>query len=181
MEKEEQKNKGFYLAGFLLVVAAVILVIVFLMRGETRTYGEYADPESNESISCELEGFQYPFFTRDGADSKLTKIKISFYNRGIKSISLTQILSYSSDELAAASSTINHAAMNNSFSNILGADALGANYNVSDGKMRFTIYVDEKDYNQLSKKYFLVNGDPGDIDDFAENYAEQGFDCIKIK
>ena len=181
MEESERRTKTNWMTamGLALLIIAVLLIIWFFLKGETRVSGGYPGAENSKSISCTRDGLSYPFFTYDGAEKKTTEVNIIFNNENVGSISLIQKMYYDNTESATKSSTSNHVAMNNSFGSDLGADALGANYNVTDNVMRLSLYARGSDFNAATRKYFLADAQLKNMKDYEKHYEKQGFSCIE--
>lgn len=187
MEKETKNSKLevshvlFYLA-LALVGVAIIFAIVFWLRGETKTYGDYPNPESNESLKCESVGFSYPFFSHDNARKRTTKINAVFGKDELKTISLIYVLNYDDVSEIESSEASNHIAMNESFyEDNLGPDSFDANYARLSDALKFTISADaSKIYNGGGAKYFLLNDieeTPYSIKNVKNTYQKKGFKC----
>lgn len=162
----------------LVIVVASVTILYFLLRGNTTVTHTAIDNESSVSFTCTANNFSYPFFDYDESIKKETTVNVIFSdNNKLSSISLTEIMYYPNTAMAEKSSTLNHASMNKSFGSILGADALNANYNVSDSAMRMQIYANSSQYAEESKKYFLANDSEDNMRSLKRNFEKQGFEC----
>lgn len=160
MEKKATNKNNirvfFVLAGILLIILAIVVLLYLLMKGETKTSGEWLGTESTESIVCNIVDKTYPFYTYDNSKSKETKVNIIFDNNKIQSISLTNILYYDDEKVAVDSENLNHIAMNDSFGiNGLKFDDLNLKFAKFDGGLQMNIYSENID--GVSAKYFLLD------------------------
>lgn len=180
-QKKKSKTNWAVSIGITLILLAIVLIIWFFLQGETKTTGEYPGAITSSSVTCESSEATYPFFTLDESTSKNTSVTVLFSDDSMKSISLIETLYYPDLESSTKSEAHNHAAMNTSFGAAgLGVDAFAANYSTMKDKMVMTLYAEAAEFNEVAAKYFLANGlnKKSTIDDFAEKYAEQGFDCV---
>ena len=174
------KNKSiFILLGFIAISIAIISIFAIFVNGNVKTVNSPASIETTASLSCTIENFTYPFFTYDKSNSKSVDVSLLFNNGELSSISLTTKMQYNSDKEANISSSQNHAAMNMSFGQELGADALSANYSNNNNTFRMSIYANMSQYNDDTKKYFLVETSSENINDFEYNYVSKEFNCKK--
>ena len=183
-EKKMRSSHFFYYLALGLVVIAVVLGVVFWLKGETRTYGEYPSSEPSSSLVCESIGYNYPFFTYNYARKNTLQINVSLDKNELKTISLAYTLNYDSADEIDKSEAKNHAAMNKQFAeDELGHDQFGSNYaKLSDG-VKYTIVADADEvYNKGGAKYFLLSeaGDPPfSSDAIVKAYRQKGIKCEK--
>ena len=94
-EKQQPKNDHNWilvLLGSLMVVAAIVLTLLFLMRGKTTTVDPGTEVTTTESITCESTTTIYPTIT--GGHLISFKINAIFDNDKLDTISLTYKLRY---------------------------------------------------------------------------------------
>lgn len=166
--------------GIVLIVASVILLIGFGLKGQTKVSGNYPDDIKSISLKCVSSTTIYPFFAYDNAVSRNTSVNILFADNKLSTISLTSELNYSDDTSINASYSHNHAAMNKAFAEEgLGADSFSARYTKSKDKMIMSLYAKSSDLNYNSMKFFLAdNVNPSsNMEEFENNYNKQGFTC----
>ena len=168
------------LIGGILVGAAIVLLIWFLLRGETRVEGEYAQVEKTESLSCEINGLVYPFFDYDNSISKTMSTNVIFEDNLLSSISLTYTLYYSDSNAITDSENLNHAAMNINFGkDKLGADVLGLKFSFFPEGLQFSLYSNKDDINSVTTKYFMLDDVKNNysMSNVLQNYESKGFVC----
>lgn len=168
--------------GIILILVAIVLITIFLLRGETTVINNETETERRITVSCEIAGLEYPFFRYDNSIKKTTKVAFLFSNEKFKTISLSQAMYYDDGDLVKNSEAQNHAAMGISFGeNGLDANALSSAYSMQADKMVMTLYATENDFNINTSKYFLAQGysSKSTVDGLKKNYAAQGFTCIE--
>lgn len=181
MNTKKAAAKSFFVSVVVFIIGTTVFLLQNALNGKTKSYGNHPDNLQLETIRCVSDDYNYPFFTYDNTIRHDTEINVVFNNEAISSISLVYKLYYENINFAQTSNAFNHAAMNKEFSKEgLQADALNANYNVSDDVMRMSIYANKNTYNDQSKKYFLINGDPKDKTEYIDNYTQIGFTCKDI-
>lgn len=168
-------------SGVFLCVLAIISLFVFLMRGNTTISGNYPENVKDNSIICNSDNFDYPFFRYDNSLEKNAKISILFNDDSFKSISLVYTLFYNNEIGAKTSETQNHAAMNINFGESgLGGDSFSAHYNINGNKMTMNIYATSSDLQAMhGNKYFLIDNLPleSSIEQYKKHLEKQGFAC----
>lgn len=190
MKKEEKENERrlnkksiFALIAFILVLVFVVILIIFLLRGQTTVSGEYPEDVKDRSLVCRVEYLSYPIFTYDGSDKKDLEVSIIFGQSSARSISLKYNLYYSDAEKIKASEAINHAAMNKSFgADSLHADALGISYARLSDRMSTSLYSQFGKVDSVSAKYFMIDryedySIPSSLEELKANYERKGFSC----
>ena len=180
-EKSEKRDHAwvYVLLGIACIIILVIVWLVYLLQGDTKTTSE-GEVIKSEAIACEGEGMLYPFFDHDGSNSKTVKINAVFNDDKLDAIALTAKLYYDDVRQIERSNTNNHAAMNESFaSDALGADSLDAHYSSLQDAMQMTLYARVKDLNGVTSKYFLADG----VSDYSKSaltrhYNDRGLNCV---
>lgn len=174
------KTKWLILIGVILILIAGILLLCFLLKGEVTTSGNWPEPETTESLSCEIIGLDYPFFEFNNSTKETTEINAVFKDDELDTISLVQKLFYDNVDSITKSEAINHASMNLSFADSnLDADAFKANYAKLSDNLKMSLFAERKELNNLSAKYFLLDEAHGQYDrPVVETlYTTKGFSC----
>lgn len=177
---KSSNSKWLSFIGIVLIIASVILLIGFGLKGQTRVNGNYPEDIKSTSLKCSSTTAIYPFFSYDNASSRSTTVNIIFGNNGPITFALTTELFYTNATDINGSYAHNHAAMNKAFSEDgLASDSFSARYTKSDEKMIMNLYAKRSDLNANSMKYFLAeNLEPtSTINQFERNYEVQGFTC----
>lgn len=183
----EEKSKGndttkkitYSIMGVLLIVVAAVLVILFLLNGNTTISDSTRTDIVTDSLSCEASGVEYPIFTIDKSDKKNFKINMLFSDKKLDSLSLIYRLYYSNDDDISNSEVTNHIDMNKSFDdNGLSPDSFGAVYAILDDSMQMTLNASRKQINGSTAKYFLLEDVVNYSEDNLKNhYESKGFKC----
>lgn len=188
MEKTANEHKtkttnAMYYVGLGLVGIAIVLGIIFWLKGETKTYGEFPNPESASSLNCSAIGISYPFFEYDNSSKRTTEINATFSGDELDKISLEYILTYESSESIVESEGINHGAMNRKFSaEGLGTDAFEATYGRLNDGLKYSIWAKSNTIykNDAAAKYFLlenIENKPYLKTAVKNAYKQKGFKC----
>ena len=183
-EKQQPKNDHNWilvLLGSLMVVAAIVLTLLFLMRGKTTTVDPGTEVTTTESVTCESTTTIYPIIT--GGHLISFKINAIFNNDKLDTISLTYKLRYEDAEAAKQGTANNHAAMNKSFAvDSLGPDAFDATYSTIDNTNQLSLYANAKEINAVNAKYFLLEDNSKYTKSVVtKTYNEKGFNCLTTK
>ena len=168
--------------GILLIIISIILIAVFLLKGQTTVTGQNGSITTVKSLVCETDNPEYQFLSYDNSDKKNAKVSVLFNANGINSISLLFTLHYSDSKAVDSSRAINSANLYifygedglpaNSFSKSLSSD---------NEKVTISLYASRDDFNSMTSKYFMADGleENSDIEDFERSYTKQWFVCIK--
>ena len=180
--KKRKSNDLYSIVGIILVLAAVVLLIWFLLKGQTTVEGGFPDPEKTTSISCKASSsFLYPFFKYDNSNGKSTEINATFENDELRKIALIVMMNYGSVEEIEQSEANNHAAMNFSFADAgLGPDAFSSNYARLSSGLKYSISNGADDLYKGGTKYFLLeelNTSPFKMEDVMSALKKKGFTC----
>lgn len=165
------------------IVCAVIITII-LINGKTETSGQKPADIKSESLACENHSTRYVFAEYDNSKTKTLKVVSNYYNGKLDSISLLYTLYYDDKTQINASESSNHADMNISFSkNGLNADALNAHYSKTEDLLKISLYATSSELNPATAKYFMIEPKnqtnlPTTINEYQENYEQQGFTCV---
>ena len=180
--KKKQGHKWILvLIGIILIVTAFVLLILFLLQGNTKTIGEGGSIETTEAITCEGNNIAYPYFKYDNSKEKSLKINAIFDNNKLETITLTYKLTYDDAKQAEQSSAENHASLNTQFAeDSLGADALSAHFSLLKNAMQLSLHADAKEVTGITSKYFLMDNDNGNHkkESLTKIFNSKGLDCI---
>lgn len=176
--KKKINKNWFLLVGVILAIAIIIIVLWLLMRGETKTTGDWSE-ETSESLTCKASNVAYEYFGADKAtSSNNVQINAVFNNSKIQSISLIRKMTYIDAETAKIWSDSHEFNMNVSFSNNgLNPYDLNANFSKNDNVAQMTIYAVKNEINDATIKYFMLDNIPKNIDDYKKSYTNKGFTC----
>lgn len=186
MEHNSHKKKRgqkwvLILIGIICITTAFVLLILFLLQGNTKTISEGSNIETTESITCEGSNTPYPFFKYDDSKSKSIKINAIFNDSKLETISLTYRLGYDDAKQAEQSSAENHASLNKQFyEDSLGADSLGTHFSVLKKTMQLSLHADATEITGITSKYFLIDNtsDNHKKESLTKIFNSKGLDCI---
>ena len=162
--------------GVALILAAIIMVLCFLMRGQTTVTGGYLEGVRSTSAKCENASMEYPFFSHNGVSSKKITINLLFSDEHLRSASLMYELRYANEADVMKSEAINHASMNKSIGAAGVNDVLSPTYSYDSTSLRMNLYALGNDFDKV-KKFFLIDVSPSDVDSFRRSYESMGFTC----
>ena len=170
--------------GIILFLIAFVLLVLFFMKGQTTTKGEFPEDVVSEAIACSSKSIQFPYFTYDNSIGKEMKVNVIFENNNISSISLIYDLKYDNESKSLESYNINHSALNTYFGqNSLESDALGAVFANLGSEMKLSLYASGDELNVNTAKFFMVpegvNLGAG-IEILMGQYEKSGFTCRKL-
>lgn len=170
-------------AGAVLIVAAVVLLAVFLVNGQTQVGGAYPAPVTSKTLVCETSGLAHPVAGDKFATSSTMKINAIIDGEKLKVISLIYTTNYADEVAAEDGRNEEHAAMNLSYADEgLEVDALGASYSRSGTKVTMSLYATANEVNSVSEKYLLLDGlGTGNYTAklMKTAYEQKGFKCIE--
>lgn len=179
------KNRKNWLivASLFLILLAIVITIVFLLKGSMVKTGEWNRMRTTETVTCESSKITYPIYKYDNTDNRLLKIITTFANNNLDKISLRYQLKYDDATLARKSDAENQAAMNHSFNdNGLEPYAFYAKYSNINNVFQMTLYAKSEDLNKDTLKYFMLdalkNTNDYTKDSVVEAYTNKGLDCV---
>jgi len=185
-EKLKKKNhKGLKLAIFLLFIVAIVIVVLWLLRGKTTISGQYPANVRNESLICESNSITYEKVNNVNSDNKELKISMVFNDvNTLSSASLKYILHFASSQEVHDADAISHAQFNIALQN-LGYDSSKFNNKFSeiDNDLVITLNLSSsKSLDDTIRSYFLVEYTkdgklPETLSEYQKNYESQGFSC----
>jgi len=166
--------------GFVFIVVALILAVLFLMKGSKTFTDDGVDYSMVESITCSNEEMIYPFFKYDNAKTRTIKINMILENNKMDKISLIVNLYYDDVKQIEHSSVENHAAMEQYFyEDSMNASAFDINFSSLDDAVQMVLNARAKDLNGINAKYFLIESVAGYTKEtLIKNYNNQGFSCV---
>lgn len=181
--KEKKNHKILKLVSFLLLIAAITIVLIWLLHGNTTTSGQYPASIKNEALNCETDALSYPKITSATSSKKNLKINAIFTNENkLKTIALIYTLYFNNEEETRRAEAFSHAEFN------LGLNDQG--YSSSTFENKFARYSDRliislfgnsSTLDEYTVSYFMLDGIPADIEEYAEKYQAQGFICNRQK
>ena len=178
--KKKTNKKWFLLVGVILIIGVIVL-LWFLMRGETKTTGSYQDDEATESLSCAAKNLPYTFFKTTNTIDNI-KVNTIFSNNKISSISFVAQSIYQDPTTARIQSDAHEGDMNISFANNgMKQFALSATYDINEDTAQMSLYGTSADINETSIRYFMLDSIPKNIDGYKKAYLNQGFNCEIVK
>ena len=181
--KKKKTNKNwFLLIGFVLIIGAIVLLLWFLMRGETKTTGGWSE-ETSESLTCKASNIDYRYFGTDKApSSNNVQINAIFNNDKLQSISLVRKMTYADAETAKIWSDAHEFYLNDHFGkNGLDFYSFNANFSKNDNVAQMSLYATNSEINDTSIKYFMLDSAPKNIDGYKKAYIDKGFKCEIVK
>lgn len=186
VKKKKTKPNIPAIIGIFLILVALVLIVVFLMEGETIVTGGFPDQESAVSTTCASTSIEYPIFTLNDAARKKLEIKVVANGDKVSTIGLVNQLYYSSEEAIRNSEAVNHFAMNKSFEDDgMKPDDLGATYMKLSDNLKMSLFAQGVDLDQTSLKYFLLNDvemkDELKYGAVKKAYQSLGFSCVENK
>lgn len=171
------------LIGILLIVASVVLIIWFFLKGEVTVTGSYPKPETSDSITCIGADIPYPYFRTDGVSKTIINVTGVFEDDKLSTISLIYSIYYSNPNDVNRNIAVNQANINLATQ----ADGLGSNiFNIHFSEFSDHIdarfYAEAKDITARSSKYLMLNS-ALEHDTYSKSlvekiYTKQGLDCI---
>ena len=185
-KKSEKKDHGILkLLGFLLFLAIIVLIIIWLLRGKTTTSGQFPANVRNESLVCESSNITYQKVDSIDSDDKNLKISMVFNGEAsFSSASLKYTLHFASSGEAHSAEAVSHAQFNLALQ-ALGYDAGKFNNKFSEigSDLIITLNLSSgKTLDDTTRSYFLVeytdSGNlPETLSEYRHNYESQGFAC----
>ena len=170
---------------FLLAVAVIVFVILWLLKGKNTTSGQYPANVRSESLICSSDKNTYEKVDHVNSDDKNFEISLIFNGKeSLSSGSLKYTLRFSSPNEVNRAVAVSQAQFN------LGVQALGYDsgkfnnkFSVIDNDLVITLHINSsKDVDEVTKSYFLLKEDsqgnlPITLAEYRQNYESQGFSC----
>lgn len=183
MEEKLTKGQRSYVNmivfSIIFLVTAIVLFIIFFLKGEITVSGNWPEKEKTVSTTCVSEILSYPFFEMNEANSRDMNIKVVASGDKITTIGLVYKLYYSDDTTKMQSRDRNHYAMNMAFnSDDMEADSLGAHYSLLADNFKFSLFADGQNINDTTAKYFMLDKiEDEKYTDVVDVYKTKGFKC----
>ena len=185
MENNTKNNKSknrwiYFLIGILCLVAAVVLLIIYLLQGRITVTNEGGEIETTESITCTSDKVSYPYFKEDDSKKKDLKINAIFNDNKLDVMTLTYQLSYDDENQAKQASAEHHAELNKQFyEDSMDADSLGTHFSVIKGIMQLSLRAESKEITGVTSKYFLIDNTSGihKKDSLVKIFSNKGLNC----
>lgn len=185
-KSEKKDHRILKLLGFLLFLAIIFLIIIWLLRGRTTTSGQFPANVRNESLVCESDNITYEKVNSVSSDDKNLKISMVFNGEAsFSSASLKYTLHFASSGEAHSAEAVSHAQFNLALQ-ALGYDAGKFNNKFSEIGSDLIITLNlssSKTLDDTTRSYFLVEYAENDmlpetLSEYRHNYESQGFACI---
>ena len=177
----KKKRRILLIMGSIMIGLAVLLILIFFLRGKMTVTGEFPRSVADSSMKCIGENIEYPFIHyNELVAQNTTSINIVFRNGKIGEISLLMADRFSDERAASAGASVAHADMNQSFANYgLMADALSAGYQVSDSTLRMNLFAPADELDRNSSQYFLLDSAMREesMAELKTHYEGHGFIC----
>lgn len=171
---------------FLIFLVIIVLVILWLLRGRTTTTGQYPANIRTESLKCTSSNISYDKIgaVDDPAIQKELSLTFLFQENGeLNSVSLKDILTFTTHNEAVDAEAIAHATFNKGLAT-RGYDSgkFSNKFSVMDNKFVVTLHNNSQ-FGDDSKEYFLLNSDDElkNLSDYSSFYGNKGFVCETTK
>ena len=193
MENNTHKEKNYawlyVLGGSILLIAAVVLILLYFMTGSVTVSDNGGGKETTESLACEGEKTEYPFFKHtEGVDGKSMKVNAVFNDDKLETISFVYKISYKDKNKdpkeIEQTKTSNYFDVTKEFEESgLTVGALGVSFStVSDG-VQMSLYADSKGLSSISSKFLMLDSANGSyrISNLKKIYENLGLKCVVNK
>lgn len=169
----------------ILVLALIVLIIIWLLRGKTTTSGRFPENVKNESLECNIANKIYDKTNNVSPANTETRVTMIFYGESeFSSINFRYTMHLASVKEAGEAEAITHV----QFAENLGYSGLtyeefNNKFTRIDNDLILSLYSSEKFKKDTAYEYFLINKDastgayPESLEDFRKNYESQGFTC----
>lgn len=183
VRKTKKKKSTGWLAtiGISLILTAVVLVLWFLLRGETTVTGGWTESVETVALSCEGNDVNYPIFSSETKGS--VKINAIFGDDKIDTISLIWRAQYENDQARVEGQVKASRAMEEAFVAVgMAIDSLDAVYSgLDDDVFQMSLYGKHKDLDNRTYKFFmlseLTNGEYS-LDMVKRVYKNKSLNCV---
>lgn len=182
--KKHRSNLPVQFGVFLIVLAVIIVVLVFLLRGRETTTGEFPNPVTNEALTCKKNSVAYTKISTLGSKSQEIAVTMIFNGTtSLNKISLDYTLKF--DSAAAATDSIKATAQEQ-FTNYLSIDKFSFTefnnkFSLIKDKLLVSLYGDSTDLESSARaSYFMLDtkkSTPKTLEDFRKAYEKQSFKC----
>ncbi len=168
---------------FLALAAIVILIILYLLRGKTTTTGQYPANVKNKSLECISTSLTYDKLgtvSPAPAETNLTLTAIFSGENALSSLSLKNLMTFTSNSEAVVAEARTHATFNIGLRTYnYGTEKFDNKFSIMSDKLLVNLTAKAKDLDEFSKGYFLITSEelPTTLSDFRALYESQGFTC----
>lgn len=185
-EKPEKKShKGLKLAIFLFFIAAIVIVVLWLLRGKTTISGQFPANARSESLECVSSNIVYEKVNHINSDDKELKISAVFNGtESLSSISLKYTLNYASREEVVAAESRSHAQFGLALQDLgYTIEKFNNKFTMLDNSLVITLVINSRsEIDEVTRSYFLINEGangsvPTTLAEYRVNYEKQGFSC----
>ena len=187
MNKSSEKrniNWILILCAGLLLVLAVVLIILFLIQGETTYTASSGDVEVTQSVTCKSSELAYPFLPSNGENSHELEVSVVISKDKLESAYLTYKQSFGTNERAERASDTNSVAIAKAFAeDNIGYESLGKKISTLTKASQLSLYANRNELNAITAKYFLLDGLAGSysVNSITKAYNGKGLDCVISK
>lgn len=169
--------------GGVLLVIAMVLLVIFLIRGQTKIQGGNPEPVGSTALSCESSITKYPFFEDDNATARNLRVNAILENDKVKSISLFYKLTYKTESRAAKEKDLLRAAISTALQNSgVGVNVINDTY-VSDGtELTMNLYLNGSKLDEVTEGYFMLDNTSGaeyNMVNLQKMLAAKGLKCVE--
>ncbi len=174
------RNTTMKILGIILGTIAVVLIVLFLVKGQTIVSGNFPEDEVDESMLCTRQNSGYFVFNDTRIIGDNTKLTLIFNNSKLRTASLTYSATTENEIVAQNIEAVMTAELNTSYGTEFGYNGLGANITSNDNIARLTIMATPSEMKENGKKYFLIDNISDNKDEYYNALTERGFNCQVI-
>ena len=183
--KKGSKTKLVKFAIVLFILVAIIIAIIWFLRGETTTSGDFPGPIKSGYLVCQKENPEYGIITPRDPLSSEAKVTFSITESGeMNSASLVYTSVYKDERGAYDSRNVTSGVFDKSLVEAgLNIGALANKFSLYDNKMILTLTAGKGEITSKTAKFFMME-DTGSLDfakattsDYRIIYEKQGFSC----
>jgi len=170
------------LISIMLIVATITLIIGFLLRGKTTVTGNFPDPVSSDSIICEGDNIEYPYFKTSTAEKTTTRITSTFTDGKLSSVSMVYSLFDDNSSTINNSESANHARINLATqADGLGSDIFNLHFSKLADRLEARFYAEAKDINNVSSKYLMLEPLSDNNAVYSKNFVQKNYEAKGLK
>ena len=184
-EIRKRKKSNIFVATVTIILLALIVWLIFLLKGKTTTSGDFPANIKTRSIVCGKDNAQYAYVGASES-SKNTFRVIGVFNESkrLQKINFDYYVHFEdNDSAVAGESYIHHLFAKSLESNGLKYSELNNKFSVLNSKVDISLYATPDIINEYNAQYLLIktHSEASDFslteDDFEHNYQSQGFIC----
>ena len=181
---DKKNHRARNLVLFLLLLAIIVAVIIWLLHGQTVTSGKYPENIKNESLTCISSQIQYEKTSWIDSEEKELKINAIFNGEeSLKTLSLIYTLTFESESDAYYAEAKSHAQLNEGFAAV-GYDVrkFSNKFSRYDNQLIITLTATKTELDEYSASYFLLPTDENGfhiktLSDFRTAFEANGMNC----